>query len=137
MYDDIDSTYYDPLDAVEDALAIAAHSPRFWDAEGGEQASADPFEHPSWDVADALAEDGWEDPSEAALLLEQTVIDDSRLTPLAETPTGRREVHRIDELFLDAPVGEEALHEQVLALVPVATDGAWPTDEHELGVRAA
>lgn len=136
MYDDIDSTYYDPLDAVEETLALRAHSPRFWDAEGGEQASADPFEHLSWDVANALAEEGWEDPAQAVEIRE-LLVDDVRLVPLADTPYGRREVHRIDELFLDAPVGEEALHEQVLALVPVATDRAWPADEHELGVRAA
>ncbi|WP_017590822.1 hypothetical protein [Nocardiopsis ganjiahuensis] len=135
MYDN-EPTYYDPLDALEDALAIAAHSPTFWDADTGEQTSVDPWEHPSWEVHEDLAA-GWDDPAEAALLLEQTVIDDARLTPLADTPTGRREVHRIDEVLVDAPVGEELFHEQVLALVPVATDGSWPADDTGWEVAAA
>lgn len=132
MYED--EPTFDALAAIEDMEMMRAHSPTFWDADTGEQTSVDPWEHPSVEVADAL-ESGWDDPAEAALLLEQTVIDDARLTPLAETLTGRPRVHRIDELLVDAPVSEELLLEQ--ALVPVATDGSWPADEAGLEVAAA
>lgn len=124
------------LTAIEDAALVRAHSPRFWDADHGELATSDPFEHPSWDVREALAE-GWDDPAEAIDVLEQTVVDDSRLTPLADTAYGRREVHRVDELFLDTPLGEELLHEQALALVPLAADSAWDVDDTVWEVRAA
>ncbi|MFJ9558394.1 hypothetical protein ACIRPH_31690 [Nocardiopsis sp. NPDC101807] len=107
MHDD-ETTYRDPLDDLEDLLAIRAHSPRFWDPDAAEQVAVDPWEHPSWDVAADLA-DGWDDPDEAALLLDAVLVDDTQLDPPAPA----------------APL---------LALVPVEVDGYWPAaDDH--GIR--
>lgn len=112
--------------AAEDAALIAAHSPTFWDTDAAELAyghdPADPWTHPSWEVTEALA-GGWEDPAAAIEVLDQTVIEDSRLTGLADTPYGRPTVRHVDE-----PLTEEAFVDLVLALVPVAVDGSWPAE---------
>jgi hypothetical protein len=108
----------DELDEVEDLLAVRAHSPTFWDTDAGEQTTTDPWEHPSWDVHEALTQ-GWEDPAAAVEIREQ-LADDVRLVPLANTPTARPAVHP-------------------LALVPVDPDGYWPAfadDYGETGVSA-
>lgn len=115
MYEDEPTHHRDPLEAVEDLLEVRAHSPRFWDADAGEQTTADPWEHPSVDVADALGQ-GWEDPAAAVEIREQ-LPDDVRLAPLADTPTARPTVHP-------------------LALVPVDVDGYWPADD-DYGERRA
>lgn len=95
MYDD--EPTLDALAAIEDAALIRAHSPRFWDADTAEQVTADPYEHPSWDVHDALTgEDGWDDPAEAIEIREH-LADETRLMPLADTPTHRPQVHLVDE----------------------------------------
>ena len=116
MYED-DPTR-DPLDDVEDLLTIRAHSPRFWDADAAEFTVADPYEHPSWDVYEALTEDGWDDPADAVEVREH-LAEEHRLLPLADTPTARPVVHGIDQA-LDTPVlsPEEELHDLVLALMP-------------------
>jgi hypothetical protein len=103
----------DVLDDIEDLLAIRAWSPRFWDADAGEQTTVDPWEHPSWDVTDALTQ-GWDDPADAADVLDQVVIEDARLTPLSDTPTARPAVHP-------------------LALMPVDVDGYWPAHDGDYG----
>ncbi|MFE9247051.1 hypothetical protein [Nocardiopsis sp. NPDC006938] len=123
---------------LEDAQIVQAHSPRFWDPDTAELLPADPWEHPSWDVHEALAlaEGGWDDPAIAARVLEDTVIADHRLVGLAETPTGRPHVRPVHEALAEEPDPEELLYEQVLALVPVSVDGSWPADEARV-VRAA
>jgi hypothetical protein len=113
MYED-EPTYRDPLDAIEDLLAIREHSPSFWDAAAAELATADPYEHPSWDVHEALTgEDGWDDPAVAVEVREL----------LAGTP--------VRPLVRDA--------DQVPALVAVDGSGLWPAgdDYGEQEVRAA
>ncbi|OLT26575.1 hypothetical protein BJF83_20645 [Nocardiopsis sp. CNR-923] len=141
---DNDSTYRDPLDAVEEELAIQAHSPRFWDVDSAELAVVDPAEHPSCDVHQALTgEDGWDDPAEAAAVLEETVITDARLlASLSDTPVavGRPLVARsaADVLIDRSPTPGEELHEALLALVPVDGSGLWPAaaDYTERGAAA-
>ncbi|WP_116247734.1 hypothetical protein [Nocardiopsis sp. FIRDI 009] len=116
MYDDNDSTYPDPLDDIEQLLEIRAHSPRFWDADNSELAAADPWEHPSWQVEADLA-DGWDDPAAAVEVLEHTVIEDARLSGLADTPTGRSWVRSAEDALADPYLTpEEELHERLLAL---------------------
>ncbi|WP_053616240.1 hypothetical protein [Nocardiopsis sp. NRRL B-16309] len=100
MYED-EPTYRDPLDTIEDLLAIREHSPRFWDADTAEQATTDPYDHPSWDVADALAEDGWDDPAAAIEVREL----------LAGTLTAWPLVRDVD---------------QIPVLVSVDGSGLWP-----------
>ncbi|MFE3457399.1 hypothetical protein ACFXKD_07610 [Nocardiopsis aegyptia] len=80
MYED-EPTYRDPLDAIEDLLAIREHSPTFWDTDAAEQITADPYEHPSWDVADALTEDGWDDPA-AAIEVRELLADTTARPPV-------------------------------------------------------
>ncbi|CAL9611734.1 hypothetical protein [Nocardiopsis dassonvillei] len=113
MHDDIEPTR-DELDDIEADLAVRAHSPRFWDADAGELVAADPWEHPSWDVADAL-EDGWDDPADAVEVREQL--------PQEYRPRPPR-----------PGCGP-------LSLVPVAPDGYWPArdgdDDQEPEVQAA
>ncbi|MEU3020184.1 hypothetical protein ABZ635_22635 [Nocardiopsis sp. NPDC007018] len=112
---------------LEAAQIIAAHSPRFWDADRSELAYVDPYDHPSWDVADALTETGWDDPAQAARVLEDTVIADHRLLGLAETPTGRPRLRPVDEVLVEETDPEVLFHERVLALVLTAarTDQSW------------
>ena len=126
MYDN-DFTHRDALDDIEELLAIRQHSPRFWDADAGELATVDPYEHPSVEIADALAEDGWDDPA-VAVEVRELLAEEVHLTPLADTPYGRPTVHHVDELLVDEPTGEEAFADLVLALVPVAVDGSWPAE---------
>ncbi|MEU3017169.1 hypothetical protein ABZ635_07215 [Nocardiopsis sp. NPDC007018] len=118
---------------LEAAEIVQTHSPRFWDADTAEVAFCDPYDHPSWDVREALTEAGWDDPADAALLLEQTVQTDYRLVGLVDTPTGRPHVRPVNEALLEEPDGEEALHERVLALVP----STRPADQIRAEVRAA
>ncbi|MFI6579353.1 hypothetical protein ACIBFB_26520 [Nocardiopsis sp. NPDC050513] len=127
MYDD-EPTYRDPLEAIEELLAIREHSPTFWETGAAELTTADPFEHPSWDVHEALTgEDGWDDPAEAARVLDQTVVEDARLVGLADTPTARPRVYAIDDVLADRyPTPSEELRTQLLALVPVDGSGLWP-----------
>ncbi len=137
MYDD-DSTYRDPLEVVEEMLAIREHSLTFWDADAAELVGADPYEHPSWDVHEALTEDGWDDPA-AAIEVRELLADDVRLTPLADTPAARPVVRAIDDVLADrfgSP--EEELHTALLALVPVDGSGLWPAagDYGERGAAA-
>ncbi|OOC52476.1 MULTISPECIES: hypothetical protein [Nocardiopsis] len=116
MYDDFEPTR-DALSDIEDLLTARQHSPRFWDADAAEQVTgADPFEHPSWDVYEALAEDGWDDPAEA-IEVRELLADDIRLAPLADTPTGRPRVRPVDAVLVDRPTPEEELHTHLLALV--------------------
>ena len=138
MYDD-DSTYRDPLEVVEEMLAIREHSLTFWDADAAELVGADPYDHPSWDVHEALTgEDGWDDPAEAVEVRE-LLADDVRLMPLADTPTVRPRVWPVGDVLADrfgSP--EEELHTQLLALVPVDGSGLWPAagDYGERGAAA-
>ncbi|WP_160050101.1 MULTISPECIES: hypothetical protein [unclassified Nocardiopsis] len=136
MYED-EPTYRDPLDAVEEALAVQAHSPRFWDADNSQMVGADPYEHPSWDVHEALnGDDGWDDPAVAVEVREQ-LADDVRLLPLAETPTARPVVRDVDQVLADRYLTpEEELHTALLALVSVDTDGYWPAAD-DYGERGA
>ncbi|PWV44553.1 hypothetical protein [Nocardiopsis sp. L17-MgMaSL7] len=134
-FEDYDLAAYEA--ALENAEIIAAHSPRFWDADAAELLRQDPWEHPSWDVAEALAETGWDDPADAARVLERTVIADHRLLGLAETPTGRPRIRPATEALLEESFGEELLHERVLALVPIDADGTWPAEQIRAEVRAA
>jgi len=114
MHED-EPTYFDPLDDIEDLLAIRAYSPTFWDAAAGELVGTDPWEHPSWDVADDALADGWDDPADAVEVLEQTLIGDHRLTPLADTAYGP----------------------PPLVLVPVDGSGLWPAADYgERGIAA-
>lgn len=97
MYEDeltftADEPTFDELAAIEAAEVVSAYSPTFWDVDQAELARGygpdDPYGHPSWDVAAALAEDGWDDPAVAIEIREQTSIDDARLTPLTLTTYG-------------------------------------------------
>lgn len=136
MYED--EPTFDALAAIEDMEMMRAHSPTFWDTDAAELAHghdpADPWNHPSVDVEAALA-DGWDDPAEAAGLLEQTTTG---IGALADTPRlGGWRVYPADELWADAPTPEESLHEQVLALVPVDGAGLWPAADYaERGAAA-
>ena len=71
----------DELDRIEALLAYAeAMAPAYaWDAEAGELSWSDPEE----DVLalDGPDQDGWEDPAEAADILEAAVVADARLHP--------------------------------------------------------
>ena len=119
--------------ALENAEIIAAHSLRFWDADTAELLHSDPWEHPSWDVAAALAEEGWDDPVDAARVLEDTVISDHRLVGLAETPTGRPHVRPATEALLEEDLDVDLLRDRVLALAPAA----WSAAQIRAEVRAA
>ncbi|MFE0270470.1 hypothetical protein ACFWZ7_24765 [Nocardiopsis alba] len=140
MHDDPTPDDYElaALAALEDAELIAAHSPRFWDADTAELHTSpdagDPWSHPSWDVAAALAEDGWDDEADAVEILDRTLITDHRLLGLSDTPTGRPHIRPIDEALVDGPTPEEELYEELLALLPAPTTLTAPIWE---GVRAA
>jgi hypothetical protein len=104
----------DHLDTIEHTLAIHEHSLTFWDADAAELVRGadpdDPWAHPSWDVADALAgEDGWDDPAEAVEVRE-LLADETRVMALADR----------------SPSPAEEFHTALLALVPVDGSGLWP-----------
>ncbi|RKR98984.1 hypothetical protein DFP74_6705, partial [Nocardiopsis sp. Huas11] len=92
---------------------------------------SDPWEHPSWDVADTLADEGWDDPA-VAVEVRELLADEARLVPLADTPTGRPRVRPVDAVLADrSPTPAEEFHAALLALVPAAGD------DGEQEVRAA
>ncbi|MET9713363.1 hypothetical protein [Nocardiopsis alba] len=125
------------MNALEDAELVQAHSPRFWDADTSELTTDDPYEHPSWDVHEALTgDDGWDDETEAVEILDRTLITDHRLTGLADTPTGRPTVRPVDEALIDGPTPEETLYEELLGLLPDPADLTLTAPIWE-GVRAA
>ncbi|RKS09989.1 hypothetical protein DFP74_5735 [Nocardiopsis sp. Huas11] len=123
MYED--EPTFDELAQIEATEVVAAYSPTFWDTDAAEQVSTDPYDHPSWDVHEALTgEDGWDDPADAVEIRE-LLADDVRVVPLVDTPTARPLVRDLDQVL-------------VLVLVPVDGSGLWPAgDSAEREVWAA
>ncbi|MEU0237588.1 hypothetical protein ABZ234_07850 [Nocardiopsis sp. NPDC006198] len=95
---------------LEAAAAAGRSAPAYWDAEAGELACHDP-EEAAWYEGEPF-DAGWEDPARAAAILDQVLIDDARLTPLAETPVWRPLDRLVDAALVDAPTPEEVLHER-------------------------
>ena len=124
MYTDEPTDTFDgPFDAFEEdfdlqALALArGRVPSYWDAEDGALAYGDDPDDHGGGRFEGSAEweaPGWDDPAEAAEVLERTVVEDARLLDLAETPIGRPRLAPVADLLEQDVPGPE---EELLALV--------------------